>query len=142
VNVGELAKERGFLGLWDEELCCHELEEEPLLDALEEPIAEGGVLLEHHVTDFFPERFFDIVFVLRTSNALLHDRLKQRKYNQVKLQSNLDCEIFQTILDEARECYPEEKVHQLISDTEEQMEQNVGRIKAWIVQWKSDNGID
>ena len=60
INVGDLAKEKGFLGDWDETYECHELEEDPLLDELESPIALGGALIDHHVTDFFPERFFDI----------------------------------------------------------------------------------
>lgn len=38
----------------------------------------GGNIVEYHGCDFFPERWFDAVFVLRTDNTLLYDRLQQR----------------------------------------------------------------
>lgn len=139
ISIGDFAKEKGFLGDYDEELECHELEEDPLLDELEDLIGAGGVIVDHHVTDFFPERYFDIVFVLRTDNAHLHDRLKARDYNEKKLQNNLECEIFQTILDEAKSSYDENIVHELPSNEESDIESNLQRILAWIDQWKSDN---
>ena len=53
----------------------------------------------------FPERWFDLVLVLRCSNTLLYDRLQARQYSGRKLEENVQAEIFQTILDEARESY-------------------------------------
>ena len=38
----------------------------------------GGVIVDYHGCDFFPERWFDKVFVLRTDNTILYDRLTQR----------------------------------------------------------------
>lgn len=38
----------------------------------------GGIVVEYHGCDFFPERWFDAVFVLRTDNTVLYDRLVQR----------------------------------------------------------------
>ena len=140
VNVGDLARDRGFLGAWDETYGCHELEEDPLLDELEDPAARGGLVVDHHVTDFFPERFFDAVFVLRAGNEVLHERLSARGYEGKKLEDNLQCEIFQTVLDEARDSYREEIVHELRSESEEELKSNVDRIKLWIQMWRKDNG--
>ncbi len=140
VNVGNFAKEKGHLGRWDEDYECHELEEDPLLDDLEEMVAGGGLVVDHHVTDFFPERYFDAVFVLRAENGVLHDRLSARGYPKRKLEENLQCEIFQTVLDEARESYPEQIVHELRSDSKEELDKNVERIKQWVQMWKKDNG--
>ena len=141
INIGDLSKEKGFLGDWDETYECHELDEDPLLDHLEVPVASGGVIIDHHVCDFFPERFFDIVFVLRTNNTTLHDRLTERKYNSKKLEDNLQCEIFQTVLDEAKESYKEEIVHELESNCEKDIESNLDRMKLWIEHWKKDNDV-
>lgn len=35
-------------------------------------------MLEHHTVDFFPERWFDLVLVLRCDNTILFDRLVNR----------------------------------------------------------------
>lgn len=49
-----------------------------MLDYLEPIMSEGGVVLEHHTVDFFPERWFDLVLVLRCDNTVLFDRLASR----------------------------------------------------------------
>lgn len=137
-SVGELAKDEGCLGDWDEEYQCHELDEDKVLDIMEQRLKDGGVIVEHHATDIFPERWFDIVFVLRTSNTRLYDRLKTRGYNEKKLNDNVECEIFQTILEEAKESYKEEIVHELQSNVPEDTTQNVDRIETWVKKWHFD----
>ena len=42
-----------------------------VIDELEDRMQEGGVMVEYHGCDFFPERWFDAVFVLRTDNTIL-----------------------------------------------------------------------
>ena len=128
------------MGEWDEEYQSHELEEDKLLDLLEEKQTPGGLIVEHHVTDIFPERWFDIVFVLRTDNTNLFDRLTSRGYSGKKLEENVQAEIFQTVLDEAKEGYREEVVHELQSNTFQDREENCNRILAWIQQWHQDRG--
>jgi broad-specificity NMP kinase len=53
--------------LFDEDMVCDELE--PLMSQ------RGGILLEFHSCDFFPERWFDLIVLLRCNNAALFDRL-------------------------------------------------------------------
>ncbi|XP_026067512.1 uncharacterized protein LOC113049409 isoform X1 [Carassius auratus] len=60
-------------------------------------------------------------------------------YTGKKLQDNVQCEIFQTIYEEAMEAYKEEIVHQLPSNTPEDMESNLEQIVHWIEQWMKDN---
>nr|KAG5711535.1 hypothetical protein BaRGS_025962 [Batillaria attramentaria] len=107
-----------------------------VVDEMEEDMSQGGNVVDYHGCDFFPERWFDIVFVLRTDNSILYDRLQQRGYSGKKLESNIQCEIFQTILDEARDSYKPEIVHELPSNTPEQLEENLERILAWVAQWQ------
>lgn len=102
---------------------------------------KGGVIIDYHSAEMFPERWFDIIFVLRTDNTILYDRLSERGYKGKKLTDNIDCEIFQVILDEAKESYESEIVHELQNNTLEQLESNVDRICQWIQQWKVDNGV-
>ena len=44
---------------------------------------EGGVIVDYHGCDFFPEHWFHIVFVLRTDNSFLYDRLESRYVSRV-----------------------------------------------------------
>lgn len=142
VNVGQFAKEKGCLGEWDDAYQSHELDEDKVLDLLEEEVGkgEGGILVEHHVTDIFPERWFDLVVVLRCDNTRLYDRLVTRGYEGKKLEENVQCEIFQTVLDEAKEAYREEVVVELPSNTEDEMESNLMRCEGWVTAWMGDRG--
>lgn len=49
-----------------------------MIDELEEMVGERGSIVEYHGCDFFPERWFDAVVVLRTDNTILYDRLQKR----------------------------------------------------------------
>ena len=65
-----------------------------------------------------------------------------RKYPEKKLQENLDSEIMDVLLQEARDSYDENSVVELRSNTTDEMDSNVDRIEAWIKQWKKDNPPD
>jgi adenylate kinase len=49
-----------------------------LIDEMEDKMGHGGKIVDYHGCDFFPERWFDIVFVLRANNTVLYDRLAHR----------------------------------------------------------------
>lgn len=78
--------------------------------------------------------------VLRCDSTVLFDRLTGRGYKDKKLEENMDSEIMQVLLDEARESYREEIVVELRSDKEEDVEGNVERIEQWVEAWRRDNG--
>ena len=50
-------------------------------------------------------RWFDLVVVLTCDNTVLYDRLQARNYRDNKIQENVECEIMQVVLEEARESY-------------------------------------
>lgn len=62
-----------------------------------------------------------------------------RGYSGKKLEDNMECEIMQVLLEEARESYAEEVVVNLTSDQTADLESNVERIRQWVEQWKEDN---
>jgi len=51
----------------------------------------------------------------------------------------MECEIMQVVLQEARDSYANEIVHEVPSNTIEDMESNVTRIQQWATQWKEHN---
>ena len=78
VNVGDLAREGQLYDGYDEEYDCPILDEDIVVDELENQMSEGGVIVDYHGCDFFPERWFHIVFVLKTDNSILYKRLENR----------------------------------------------------------------
>ena len=80
-----------------------------------------------------------MVVVLRSSSEQLYDRLKSRQYSEVKLQENIDSEIMEVLLTEARESYDPEIVVELQSDSTEDLDSNVERIETWIKNWRENN---
>jgi broad-specificity NMP kinase len=78
LEIGTIVKDQQLYSGFDEELNSHILDEDRLLDALEDQMAEGGIVVDYHGCDFFPERWFDLVVVLRTDNGILYSRLEKR----------------------------------------------------------------
>jgi adenylate kinase len=70
----------------------------------------------------------------------LYDRLTARGYKDKKLEENMDSEIMQVLLDEARESYKEEIVVELRSESTEDVEGNLERVEQWVGQWQRDHG--
>ena len=85
--------------IFDDDMVCDELE--PLMSQ------KGGCILEFHTCDFFPERWFKLVVVLRCNNTQLYDRLKEREYPEEKIKENIECEIFEEVANQAQESYQE-----------------------------------
>ncbi|KAK3776114.1 hypothetical protein RRG08_046781 [Elysia crispata] len=137
INVGEVAQTAECMEGYDEELQCGILDEDRIIDELEDVMSQGGNVVDYHSCEFFPERWFDIVFVLRTDNGVLHSRLTERGYNEKKIESNISSEIFQVILDEAKESYAEGIVHELPSNTADELESNLDQIAQWLEDWQS-----
>jgi adenylate kinase len=143
VNVGELVKQKNCYDGVDEELDSNILDEDKLLDVMEaifqNAAEEGkGIIADFHASELFPECWFDLVLCLRTSTDVLFDRLTARGYNEKKRSGNMEAEIMQVVLDEARESYAAEIVHECPSNTVEDMESNVKRVEQWIYQWLND----
>lgn len=78
--------------------------------------------------------------VVRCDNKTLYDRLKSRNYSEKKLQENLDCEIMEVLLQEARDAYDSEQVVELKGEKTEDVDSNAERIEQWVQQWKKDHG--
>ncbi|KAF3552243.1 hypothetical protein DY000_02004403 [Brassica cretica] len=95
----------------------------------------GGNIVDYHGCEFFPERWFDRVVVLHTENSVLYDRLTRMGYSGTKLSNNIECEIFQVMLEEASDSYKEETVTAMQSDTIEDISDNVASLTEWIESW-------
>nr|GAT47865.1 POS9-activating factor FAP7 [Mycena chlorophos] len=136
INVGDWVKEKGFYTEYDEEWQSYTVDEDKLLDELEPIVSKGGVILDWHTCDAYPERWPDLVVVLRCDHTQLWERLEKRSYPLKKIQENNEAEIMQVVLEEARSSYPQEIVVELKSESMEDLQANVARIVQWIENWK------
>lgn len=137
--ISDIAKQRDCIESYDAKLDTNVVDEDRLLDSLEEDLRKGGQIIDWHCCDIFPIRLIDLVIVLRTANGTLFDRLSKRGYKDNKIQENLDCEIMDVIVQDAREAYSPEIVIELESNEAEQMDQNVDRIIEWVNNWVKDH---
>ncbi|KAF7320251.1 Adenylate kinase isoenzyme 6-like protein [Mycena kentingensis (nom. inval.)] len=135
INIGDWVKEKGFYTDYDDEWQSYTVDEDKLLDELEPIVSEGGVILDWHTCDTYPERWPDLVVVLRCDHTLLWERLEKRNYPLKKIQENNQAEIMQVVLDDAQSSYPPEIVVELKSETMEDLRANVARIVEWIGSW-------
>lgn len=79
---------------------------------------------DYLTTNFF--RLIQITYYLK---------LCGRGYTESKLSNNIECEIFQVLLEEAKESYPEDRVIALRSDTVEDMNINIATLTEWVGNW-------
>ncbi|KAF4895339.1 Adenylate kinase isoenzyme 6-like protein HBR1 [Colletotrichum fructicola] len=139
LSVNQVVKDRECREGWDDEFQSWIVDEDKLLDAIEAEVANGGYIIDWHACDLFPKSWIDLVVVLRVDSTTLYDRLTARKYPEAKLQENLDSEIMEVLLQEARDAFDEEIVVELTSNTSDEMETNVSRVEEWLEQWKKDH---
>lgn len=68
---------------------------------------------------------------------MLTDRFECSNYASRKIQENIECEIMQVVLDEARETFTRLSILELQNDSEEEMCSNIDVIARFIIQWPS-----
>jgi len=133
--LGDLVNEKKLYSSWNTEFDVPEFDDDMVVDYLEYIHEEGGHVVEFHSSGFFPERWFDLIVLLRCENAPLYDRLKERGYNDKKITENLECEILEVSADEAKESYKPEIILELRNDQPEDVEKNLQTIISWLQDW-------
>ncbi|KAJ8597015.1 P-loop containing nucleoside triphosphate hydrolase protein [Rhizopogon salebrosus TDB-379] len=139
INVGQMVKDKGFYHDFDEQWQSYTVDEDKAHEL--EPLASaGGIILDWHTCEIFPERWADLVIVLCCNHTMLWDRLEKRNYPLKKIQENNEAEIMEVVLQEARDSYPQQIVAQLKSESSQDLESNVAEIVSWIKEWQKDKG--
>ncbi|MBI2549689.1 AAA family ATPase [Candidatus Woesearchaeota archaeon] len=62
-----------------------------------------GIILDSHMSHYLPKKYADLCLVARCSLKTLQHRLRRKGYSQAKVRENLNAEIFDTCLSEAKE---------------------------------------
>ena len=100
----------------------------------------NGVIIDSHLSHNLPPKYADLCIVTKCDLAALNRRLKRRGYGKAKVRENLDAEIFDVCLEEARK-----KGHNIIIvDTSKGINNNAFSLvsgwlkkKIWIGRQKS-----
>ena len=101
VKLSDLITQKKLYKTWNVEFNVPEFNVDLVCDELEPLMSgRGGIILEFHSCDFFPERWFQLVVLLRCDNTYLYDRLKNRGYDEKKITENIECEILDVLKDE------------------------------------------
>ena len=139
VDVNAFAKDLELYSGYDNEREVKILDDDAIVDNMEPLMAEKGKVVDtHSLVDYFPERWFDLVIILRTDNKVLYDRLVKRRYTERKIQENVQAEIMMVLFEEASIAYSEDVTQVLTSDTVKDLESNVERISQWVRAWVLD----
>ncbi|KAI8815664.1 P-loop containing nucleoside triphosphate hydrolase protein [Fimicolochytrium jonesii] len=142
IEVGALVKQHALHTGYSAEFDSYYIDEDKVVDYLEDEVSEGGRVVDHHGCDFFPERWFDLVVVLRAGTEVLFGRLEKRNYPPKKITENIECEIMQVVLEEARDSYAGDIVWERSSETVDDMERNVEEIAAWVEAWVARRAVE
>lgn len=97
---------------------------------------EGGKVAEYHSSEFFPERWFKAVYVVRCDTNILFKRLEERGYNAKKIQNNVEYEIFQMALDEAKSSYKAKIVSEVRGETDKDLQAGLAMVKEFLDNYK------
>lgn len=139
--VGEIVERLEAYDGWDEARQCHILNEDKLLNDMDPVVSKGGFVVDYHACDLFPQRWFELVLVVRASTEVLFDRLSARNYSQSKLSENMECEIMQVLLEEARDSYPQEIVVEVQNNTKADFESILERAYIWYQNWLENHQV-
>ncbi|MDA1196435.1 MAG: AAA family ATPase [Nanoarchaeota archaeon] len=97
---------------YDKERKCHVIDTQKLSSALAKEIKaakenkEQGTIIDSHLAHFLPKKMVNQCIVTTCEIEKLAKRLKKRKYGVQKIKENIECEIFQVCLEEAKKKYP------------------------------------
>lgn len=65
--------------------------------------SEKNLVIDSHLSHFIPKKNIDLCIITKCNLKTLEQRLKKRRYKKDKIRENLDSEIFDVCLNEAKE---------------------------------------
>ena len=122
INEGHLYTE------WNSEFNVPIFDENMVSKEIEPFINDGGAIIDFHSPGFIPDEWVDLVVLLRCNNTILYDRLKARGYSEKKISENIECEIMEVTADDIKEAFHAEKILELKSEKNEDMEKNLDTV--------------
>ena len=89
---------------YDKAKQCYDLNLKKVENLVKNKLKKDNLVIDSHISHLLPKKLVNLCIVLTCSNLKnLEKRLQERKYKKNKVRENLDAEIFQICLIEAKE---------------------------------------
>ena len=105
VDVNKIIKENKLSESYDAILDSYIVDEDKLVEVLKDLIKKSKkqLIIDSHMSHHLPKEFVELCIVTKCELKELKRRLQARKYSEAKIRNNLDAEIFDVCLVEAKE---------------------------------------
>lgn len=100
-----ISKNRSVVKGYDRKRKCKIIDIQKLNKVLIEIIRKSkqDLVIDSHFSHYLPKKYIDLCIVTKCDLKILKKRLEKRGYHKEKIRENLDAEIFDVCLNEARE---------------------------------------
>lgn len=105
VDVNKIIKENKLAESYDAILDSYVVDEDKLVEVLKDLIKKSKkqLIIDSHMSHHLPKEYVELCVVTKCELKELKKRLQARKYSEAKIRNNLDAEIFDVCLVEAKE---------------------------------------
>jgi len=104
LDVNKIIRKNKIYDNYDKKRRCYVVDEKKLAKTLVGFIKNNNkIVIDSHLSHFVPPRYVEYCIVTKCSLKKLKNRLEKRNYHAAKVRENLDSEIFDTCLVEARD---------------------------------------
>lgn len=103
INIGDIIDEYKLSKKYDKKLDCKIVDVKDLVKVLIKLLKKNKLVIDGHLSHYLPKEYVEKCIIMKCDISELKKRLEKRKYSKNKIRQNLDVEIFDLILEEAKE---------------------------------------
>lgn len=105
INVNKFIKENKLYNYFDRKRNCFVVDVKKLNKYLIKLIkkSKSNLIIDSHLAHYLPKNHVDLCIITKCNLKELKLRLNKRKYDKLKIKENLESEIFDVCLNEAKE---------------------------------------
>ena len=112
IDVNQVIESENLCTEYDKKRTCNIINIGKLNKALKKLITKSrklqkkGIIIDSHLSHYLPANLVDLCIITKCDLKELKNRLETRNYSKNKVKENIECEIFDICLIEAREIHP------------------------------------
>lgn len=105
IDVNKLIKDNKLYDSYDKKRKCYVVDIKKLNKFLINLIKKSkeSLIIDSHLSHYLPKKYVDLCVVVKCPLKKLRKRLEKRKYSKAKIKENMEVEIFDICLNEAKE---------------------------------------